>query len=249
MQHSPFVMPAGITAKVNEIMAASQARFGCDAFRMEDPPAGDPPAGDPPAGDPPAGATPPSDPPPADPPVDPDAAALGDPGKQALDRMKAERKAARDEATAEKARADALQARLDGKEAEHAAAQEKAATEAAALAKANDRIIRSEVKAAAKGVLADPADAYKFLDLGSFEVSEDGEVDEAAITAALKTLVEQKPYLAAQGGRFQGSADGGARNGATPSIDDQIAEATKAGNHLLAIALKQRRSADLLKKS
>lgn len=172
---------------------------------------------------PPAGATPPSDPP-ADPPADPStppaadppgSEALGDAGKKALDAMKAERKAARDAAAAEKARADALQAKLDGKEAEHQAEQEKRETEKAALAKANQRILRSEIKAAAKGVLADPADAYKFLDLDSFEVGEDGEVDDAAITAALTELVSTKPYLAAQGGRFQGSADGGARNDAT----------------------------------
>ena len=144
-------------------------------------------------------------------------AALGDAGKKALDAMKAERKTARDEAATEKARADALQAKLDGKEAEYTAAQERAALEQAALSKANDRIRRSEVKAAAKGVLADPADAYKFLDLESFEVDDDGNVDEDAIAKALTDLVASKPYLAAQGGkRFQGTADGGTRNGATP---------------------------------
>lgn len=176
-------------------------------------------------------------------------AALGDAGKKALDAMKAERKAAKDEAAAAKAERDALQAKLDGKEAEHTAAQEKAATEKAALDKANQRILRSEVKAAAKGVLADPADAYKFLDLDSFEVDDDGNVDEDAIADALKSLVTNKPYLGAQSGqRFQGSADGGARNGSQVSIDDQIAEATKAGNLQLAIALKQQRTADLLAK-
>lgn len=176
--------------------------------------------------------------------------ALGDAGKQAIDRMKAERKEARDSAAAEKARADALQAKLDGKEAEHTAAQEKAATEAAALAKANGRILRSEVKAAAKGVLADPADAYKFLDLDSFEVSDDGEVDDAAIEAALKDLVEKKPYLAVQDGkRFQGGADGGTRKESGKSVDDQIADAQKAGDIQTVVALKQRRSAELLKKS
>jgi hypothetical protein len=138
--------------------------------------------------------------------------ALGDAGKKALDAMKAERKTARDQAAAEKARADALQAKLDGKEAEHAAEQK---SEQAALAKYNDRILKSEVKAAAKGVLADPADAYKFLDLSKFEVGDDGDVDEAAIAKALSDLIEKKPYLAAQGGtRFQGTADGGARNDA-----------------------------------
>jgi len=176
--------------------------------------------------------------------------ALGDAGKKALDAMKAERKAAKESAAAEKARADALQAKLDGKEAEHAAAQEKAATEAAALAKANQRILRSEVKAAAKGVLADPADAYKFLDLDSFEVGEDGDVDDAAITAALDDLISKKPYLAVQDGkRFQGEADGGTRKESGKSVDDQIAEAQKAGDIQAVIALKQRRSAELQAKS
>ena len=138
--------------------------------------------------------------------------ALGDAGKKALDAMKAERKTARDQATAEKARADALQAKLDGKEAEHAAELK---SEQAALAKYNDRILKSEVKAAATGVLADPADAYKFLDLSKFEVDDDGNVDESAIAKSLADLVKNKPYLAAQGGtRFQGTADGGARNDA-----------------------------------
>lgn len=178
------------------------------------------------------------------------AEALGDAGKKALDTMKAERKAARDAAAAEKARADALQAKLDGKEAEWTAAQEKAATEKAALDKANGRILRSEVKAAAKGVLADPADAYKFLDLDSFEVSDDGEVDEDAIKAALEALVEKKPYLAVQDGkRFQGGADGGTRKESGKSVEDQIADAEKAGDIQTVIALKQRRSAELLKKT
>jgi hypothetical protein len=148
--------------------------------------------------------------------------ALGDAGKKALDAMKAERKTARDQAAAEKARADALQAKLDGKEAEYAAEQK---SEQAALAKYNDKILKSEVKAAAKGVLADPADAYKFLDLSKFEVGDDGDVDEAAIAKALSDLIEKKPYLAAQGGtRFQGTADGGARNDAVKTSQLSKAE-------------------------
>jgi hypothetical protein len=175
--------------------------------------------------------------------------ALGDAGKKALDSMKAERKAAREEATAAKAERDALQAKLDGKEAEYQAQQAKRQAEQEALAKANDRIRKSEVKAAAKGVLADPADAYKFLDLDSFEVDDDGNVDEDAIASALADLVKSKPYLAAQGGqRFQGSADGGARNDASkPSqltdadlarmSPEQIDQARKSGqlNDLLGI--------------
>lgn len=170
-----------------------------------------------------------------------DDAGLGDAGKKALDAMKAERKAAKDLAATEKARADALQAKLDGKEAEHLAAQEKAAADKLILDKANQRILKSEVKAAAKGVLADPQDAYKFLDLDVFEVDDDGNVDEDVIAKALADLVKSKPYLAAQGGKF-GNPDGGPRNGGAKSIDDQIAEATKAGNHALAISLKRQKA-------
>ena len=141
--------------------------------------------------------------------------ALGDAGKKALDAMKAERKAAREEAAAAKAERDALQAKLDGREAEFQQEQVKRLADQAALAKYNERIVRSEVKTAAKGVLNDPQDAYKFLDLGSFEVDDDGNVDESAIASAIAGLVKDKPYLAAQGGRFQGSADGGARNDTT----------------------------------
>lgn len=150
-------------------------------------------------------------------------AALGDAGKKALDAMKAKWKEAEKRATERDAAAAALQAKLDGKEAEYQAEQEKRATEKAALDKANQRILRSEVKAAAKGMLADPQDAYKFLDLDSFEVDDDGNVDESAIVKALTDLVAAKPYLAAQGKRFQGGADGGTRNeGIKPS---QLTEA------------------------
>jgi hypothetical protein len=153
----------------------------------------------------------------------PGADALGDAGKKALDTMKAERKEARESAAAEKARADALQAKLDGKEAEHAAAQAKAASDKEILDKANGRIVRSEVKAAAKGVLADPQDAYRYLDIESFDVDDDGNVDEEAVAKAIADLVAERPYLAVQDGkRFKGEADGGARNG---SVEGQLTEA------------------------
>lgn len=133
-------------------------------------------------------------------------------------------------------------ASLQGKEAEYEAAQKEKAVHEEALSKANDRILRAEIRALAAGKLTDPADALLHLDLTKFEVSPDGEVDKTAIEAAITNLTTSKPYLAAQGGRFQGGADGGARNGSGPSIDDQIAEATKAGNHRLAIALKRQKA-------
>jgi hypothetical protein len=172
--------------------------------------------------------------------------ALGDAGKKALDAMKAERKTARDQAAAEKARADALQAKLDGKEAEFAAEQK---SEQAAQAKFNDRIIKTEVKAAAKGVLADPADAYKFLDLSKFEVDDDGNVDEAVIAKALTDLIEKKPYLAAQGGtRFQGTADGGARNDAAKTSQLSQADLASMTPGEVNKARREGRLDDLLRK-
>lgn len=142
----------------------------------------------------------------------PGASALGDPGKRALDAMKAERNTARAELSELRKEFDALRAQIDGKEAEHAAAVEAQRVKDEALASANERIRKAEVRAAAAGKLADPMDALKFLDLSTIEVGEDGEVDADAVNAALDQLISEKPYLAAQGRRFQGSADAGARN-------------------------------------
>lgn len=173
-------------------------------------------------------------------------ATLGDAGKKALDAMKAKWKEAEASAKAKDAELAALKAKAEGKEAEFAAEQEKRAAEHAALAKANERILKSEVKAAAKGVLADPQDAYKFLDLDSFEVDDDGNVDEDAIASALATLVKDKPYLAAQGKRFQGTADGGARNDASKPSQLTRADLARMTPEAIDAAFREGRTADLL---
>lgn len=170
-----------------------------------------------------------------------DEGTLGDKGKQALQRMK-------DKLRTE--RAARLAAERERDEAKGLSDADKVKREAddAAIAKANDRIKRSEIKAAAKGVLADPADAFRFLDLDKIEVDDDGNVDEDEIASALEALINKKPYLAAQGGRrFQGDTGGGGRNDARPKqlteadlnrlTPDQIVEARKKGqlNDLLGI--------------
>ena len=81
------------------------------------------------------------------------------------------------------------------------------------LSQVNQRYVRSEVKAAAKGKLSDPGDAFKFLNLSDFKVSEDGEVDGDAINTAIDDLLKKKPYLGAQRARAEGSGEGGARSG------------------------------------
>ena len=97
-----------------------------------------------------------------------------------------------------------------------------------ANAKVAERIIRTEVKAAAKGLIADPNDALAFIDLSQFDVSEDGSVDETDIADAIKGLLEKKPYLAAPARRFQDSADGGSRNDSAkrePTLNDLLRSA------------------------
>jgi hypothetical protein len=136
---------------------------------------------------------------------------LGDKGKRALASMKGKWRSERDKRRA-------LEQQLVDKSSEDEAGKARRELEGAALAKANARILRAEVKAAAKGVLADPADAYKFLDLDQFEVDDDGNVDPEEIAEAIDGLVKSKPYLAAATAkRFQGTADGGAaRKAARP---------------------------------
>lgn len=183
----------------------------------------------------------------ADPQGDP--AALGDAGKKALDAMKAERNAARQEAAEAKAEAARLKAAQEGREAEHKAELEAQKVREEALATANQRILKAEIRAQAAGKLADPADALNYLDLADFEVGEDGDVDSAAITQAIAELLDKKPYLAAQGQRFQGSGDQGPRNEPRPTqlSRDDVDRLAREGKHAeIAQAQADGRLADLL---
>lgn len=163
--------------------------------------------------------------------------ALGDPGKKALDAMKAERNAAREEARIAK---EALAQSKPDETALEAARRE--ATEAATTV-ANDRVKRSELKAAATGKLADPADALAFIDLSKIEVDQNGDVDSGALNTAIADLLTRKPHLAVSAPLFQGGGDGGA--GAPPrppsSIDEQIAAARAAKDWRAEIALQNQK--------
>jgi hypothetical protein len=117
---------------------------------------------------------------------------------------------------------------------EQAAAKARAEVEAEVTAKANARILKSELRAAATGKLADPADAALFIDVSKFEVTDDGDVDLAALNEAIADLIERKPHLAAQKQtRFDGAADQGAKNkdAATPQwTEADLARADAAGD-------------------
>ncbi|MDX2566079.1 hypothetical protein PV413_19620 [Streptomyces scabiei] len=137
--------------------------------------------------------------------ADPDGAdQLGDKGKRALASMKGKWRSERE-------KRKALEQQLAEKDGADEAEQARRKTEADAVARANARILKAEIRAAAKGRLNDPKDALTFLDLGQFEVGEDGEIDSEEIEDAIDDLLKNKPYLAAATAkRFQGSGDGGA---------------------------------------
>lgn len=168
------------------------------------------------------------------------AEALGDPGKKALDAMKAERNASRQKARELEAELTKLRLTAEDKDkTPDQAAIDAARREALAEANtaANKRILRSEIKAAAAGKLNDPADALTLLDLDQFEVSESGDVDADEIAEAISELVTRKPYLAAQGGAPKFDSGRGKTKTASQltqadlrgMTSDQINAARKAG--------------------
>ncbi|MFM9629508.1 hypothetical protein ACKI10_18010 [Streptomyces galilaeus] len=144
--------------------------------------------------------------------ADPEGAeALGEPGKRALDAMKSKWQTERDQRRdLERQLAEATAPKVaEGDQPDPDAIRAEAAREA--TAKANKRILRSEIKAAAARKLNDPADALAHLDLDAFEVDANGDVDATEISDAIEDLLTRKPYLAATSRpRFEGTADGGA---------------------------------------
>jgi hypothetical protein len=142
---------------------------------------------------------------------------LGDAGKKALDRMKAERRELKKqlrETKAELARAAAPPNKNgdgggdDAPTAEKLRAQVRAELEAEG---ARDRALdKLEVKAAKR--FTDPDIARTLLQSRADEfLDAQGKPDVDAITEALDELLTEKPYLAAQGSKWQGGGDGGAR--------------------------------------
>ncbi|GAA2216988.1 hypothetical protein GCM10010400_72900 [Streptomyces aculeolatus] len=173
------------------------AAHGAAWFRLnrhDDPEPADPPEADPGPDEPePADPEPESDPEGAD--------ALGDAGKKALDRMKAERAAARREAAAAKKAAAEAQRKVDEYENLNKTELEKATSRAEAAEKrataAVQQAVKAEVKALAAREFADPTDADLLGDLSRY-VGDDGNVDTEQIAADLDGLLERKPHLRKQ---------------------------------------------------
>lgn len=125
----------------------------------------------------------------------------GEAGKGAEDERQAE------DVTAERTARTAAERRATDAEAEAARLRRTNAavkgTDLDALrdevrAEFTQQLVRAELRAAAAGKLRDPADALALLDVASLAGS-GGEIDTAAVAAAVDQLVKDKPYLAASG--------------------------------------------------
>jgi len=170
--------------------------------RHEDPDPADPEPTDPadPA-DPDPGPDDPEDPEEPREPEEPAADGLGDAGKKALERMKAERAAAKKEAAAARKQAAELARKVqefeDAQKSEIEKATAKAERSAQQAAKAVARAVAAEVKVVAADQFADPSDATDVLmrDPSKY-VDADGEIDTDAIEADLAALLERKPHWA-----------------------------------------------------
>jgi len=157
--------------------------------------------------------TPPAEPAPAEPatpepaPAPPAPAAddkpLGSEGEKALQIWKDRAKAAETDAK----RAKELEAELDQLRTSQMSEHEKALKEAAAnarnetLSEVNQRLFAAELKAASVGkiadpeLLADPEVAVRLLGLDGVPVTDSGDIDAEAISAAVDSFLESKPYL------------------------------------------------------
>ncbi|WP_326792053.1 hypothetical protein OHA79_09635 [Streptomyces sp. NBC_00841] len=136
---------------------------------------------------------------------DPD---LGDAGKKALSEERAARKAAEKKAAeheAEIARLRRSNAATKGVDLD--------AIKAEIRGEFGAQLLTAEIKAEAKGRLADPADALNYP-----QYTKDIKAgDDAAITAAIDQLLKDKPYLAAaDSAKPWGDVGGGQRKDAAP---------------------------------
>ncbi len=153
---------------------------------------------------------------------------LGDAGKRALAEERSARAAAEKKAkAAEKELADLRKTTMTDQE--KAVADAKAEGRGEAFKEANSRVLRSEIRAAAAGKLADPSDAPALLgELDRF-LADDGEIDSKAITSAIDALVKAKPYLAPAGSKPGRLPGGGAKPSEGVSMDDWLRGAARKG--------------------
>lgn len=106
---------------------------------------------------------------------------------------------------------------------------------------ATKRAVSAQIKAMATGRFADSGDAVDALNAGGTSfLGADGQIDEAAIEAALTDLMERKPHWKAESGPRTPRPDPsqGPRPGGTVGVEDQIREAQTKGDWKTVLSLQ-----------
>lgn len=211
-EHNPFEIPQDIRTTVDQIMSRNQSMFA--GWTMEGEADG---AAEAAAAEAAASAA-----------AAQEAADLGDAGKQAIDRMKAERNAERKRAAAAEAELENLR-NAGQSEQEKAVAAARKEGESEATKRANARLVQAEAKAlAAAAKFRDPTDVIAQLGARLTEVSvDDGEVDQAALKTLVDDLAKSKTYLIETGTPAASAADAGigvTGNQTTPAPGSKAAD-------------------------
>lgn len=181
---------------------------------------------------------------------------LGEPGVKALNAEKEKRRKATERARTAEQRATAAEAEVARLKAGKTGSDDdkpdpeeirRTAREEAKAETLRERVL-DKIEAKAAALFADPEDAVALLGRRPDEYIDGGKVDVDAIVEALDELLERKPHLGKAAGkqkrpapdRSQGAGKGG-NAGAGPTLDEQIAEAQKAGKHLELIRLQRQK--------
>lgn len=126
---------------------------------------------------------------------------------EALRKERELRKAAEKDRDAERAKASE-----QGKTAEELAAiKAQREAEQAVLAKANERIVKAELRAAAAQKVSNLNALTRLVDIGQIEVDEDGTPSSDDIAHAIDQFLTDFPEFAADKTKFSGSADQGTK--------------------------------------
>jgi hypothetical protein len=142
---------------------------------------------------------------------------LGDAGKRAIDRMKAERDEARRLLREAQAASQSTQTQntdtsdRNGRKDDDNKGKSAEDVENEIIARLTAQALRSSVREVAGAKLNDPNDALVLGNWSDMTPNEYGEFDRSAITQKLDDLIKAKPYLAKSEKKFEGSAEGGNR--------------------------------------
>lgn len=142
---------------------------------------------------------------------------LGDAGKRAIDRMKAERDEARrllrEAQNASQGQQSTTTDTSDrnGRKDDDNKGKSAEDVENEIIARLTAQALRSSVREVAGSKLADPNDALVLGNWSDMTPNEYGEFDRSAISQRIDELTKAKPYLLKTEKKFEGSADSGNR--------------------------------------